>query len=452
MTYRETLEYIREMSALGSVPGLESIRELCRRLGNPQDELIFVHIAGTNGKGSVLAYVSAVLKAAGYLAGCFFSPAVLSYRNRISIAGKPIPAGEFADVMSRVRKASDAMASEKMAHPTVFEMETAAAFLYFREKNCDIAVLECGMGGALDATNLIRNTAVCVFSSVSMDHMAFLGKSLPEIAGQKAGIIKPDAEIVSAPQPQEVLAVLKKQAGEKKINIVEKSCLTHVKYGLERQRFDYLSGSGICYRQLEISLAGMVQPENAAVAVEAVEALGRKGFPVTEGQLRRGLVRACWPCRFEIVGKRPFFIMDGAHNEDGARRLAEGIRFYFKDRKIVYILGILKDKEYEKIVAETYAYAEQIITLTPPDKSRALSAHELAQTASLYHPRVTEAASPEEAVEMAYLFAEKDWVIIAFGSLSYMGALHKVIKDRNRKDDKSGKNKKGNRACAGRHR
>ncbi len=172
--------------------------------------------------------------------------------------------------------------------------------------------------------------------------------------------------------------------------------------------------------------------------------IGKKGFSVTEAQLRRGLLKAGWPCRFQIAAKNPLFVMDGAHNEDGAKRLAEGIRFYFTKRKIIYIIGVLKDKEYEKIIAETYAYAEQIITITPPGTGRALPAHDLAQAALVYHPHVTEAASLEEAVEIAGLFAEKDWVIIAFGSLSYMGALNKVLKDRKGRHGKSGKNKSGN--------
>lgn len=453
MTYRETMEYIEEMSVLGSVPGLDSIRELCRRLGNPQEELSFVHIAGTNGKGSVLAYLSAVLKTAGYRTGSYSSPGVLSYRERISINGQPILAREFAEIMTRIRNISDAMAGEGLAHPTVFEMETAAAFLYFQERACDLVILECGMGGRLDATNIVDNTLVCVFSSISMDHMAYLGKTLTEITEQKAGIIKYGTEVVSAPAEQEVLEVIEKELckitgndrKEKRniINIAGRNRLSHIKYGLEKQRFDYISCSGTCYKQLIISMAGVVQPENAALAIEVIEALGRKGYPVSEKQLRQGFLKAVWPCRFQIISKRPLFIMDGAHNEDGARRLAESIRLYFTNRKIVYIIGILKDKEYEKILAETYAYAEEIITVTPPDTERALPAHELAKAACLYHPHVTEAASLEEAVEMAYLFVDREWVIIAFGSLSYMGKLSKILKDRNKKHDKSGKNKRG---------
>lgn len=335
------------------------------------------------------------------------------------------------------------MAAEGLPHPTVFEMETAVSFLYFKEKCCDIVLLECGMGGDLDATNVIKNTLAAAFASISMDHMAFLGKTLPEIAGHKAGIIKPGAEVVCGIEEPEVLGVLRRRAGEAAFRTVEKERLAHIKYGLEKQRFDYRSSSGKIYRRLEISLAGVVQPENAALAVEIIEALDKKGFSVTEKQLRQGLSGARWAYRFEIVSKKPYFILDGAHNEDAAVRLAEGIRFYFTNKKILYIMGMLRDKEYEKVIAQTYAYAEQIITITPPGQDRALSGHELAVAASGYHPRVTEAGSLEEAVEMAYLFAQKDWVILAFGSLSYLGALGRIVRDRSERHDRSGKNKRG---------
>ena len=430
MNYRETMEYMREMAALGSVPGLAATVELCRRLGDPQDSLFFVHVAGTNGKGSVLAYVDSMLRAAGYRVGHFSSPAVYADREKIRVNGREILAREFAQWMSLVREEADGMAKEGLPHPTVFEMETAVSFLYFKECCCDIVLLECGMGGDLDATNIVKNTLVAAFSSISMDHMAFLGNTLSEIAEHKAGIIKPGAQIASGVQEPEVRRIVKTRAGESAVRTVEKERLSHVKYGLEKQRFDYQSFSGRQYRRLEIALPGAVQPENAALAVEIMEALDKKGFSVTEAQMRRGLIGARWPYRFEIVAKRPYFILDGAHNEDAAMRLAEGIRLYFADRKIVYILGVLRDKEYEKVIAQTYAYAEQIITITPPEKERALPGHELALAALNYHPRVTEAASLEEAVEEAYLFAQKDWVILAFGSLSYLGALGRIVRNR----------------------
>ncbi len=431
---------MEKMQIFGSVPGLASVTELCRRLGDPQDSLFFVHIAGTNGKGSVLAYTDSVLKTAGYRVGHYTSPAVYAYREKFKVNGKEILAGEFAELMSLVRGEADAMEAEGMAHPTVFEMETALAFLYFMRQHCDIVLLECGMGGDLDATNIIQNTLVAAFSSISMDHMAFLGKTLSEIALHKAGIIKPGAEVVSGIQKPEILALLKRRADGANFRAVEKEHLLCIKYGLEKQKFHYRSAQGNVYKRLEISLAGMVAPENAALAVEIIEALDKKGFFVTEKQLRQGLLRTKWPYRFEIVAKKPYFILDGAHNEDAAHRLAEAIRLYFANKKILYMIGMLKDKEYEKVIAETYAYAEQIITITPSGQERALPGHELAMAAMQYHPRVTEAASLEEAVEIAELLTEKDWIILAFGSLSYLGALGRMIRDKNKKKGSRFKN------------
>jgi len=445
MNEKEAMAFIEETAGYGIVPGLDSIRELCRRLGSPQKDLKFVHIAGTNGKGSVGAYISSVLKAAGFKVGRYISPVIFSYRERIQVNDRNITVKALCQGMERIKDICREMAGEGLPHPTPFDIETALGFLYFQEKCCDIVVLETGMGGLLDSTNIVENTLAAVFASISRDHMKFLGNTLEEIAAQKAGIIKKGCSVVTICQKEQAQKIISDQAQSLgcPLTVTDPETIKNIRYGLEKQRFDYLSSSGILYRRLEISLAGVVQPENAALAVEIVEALGRKGFSVSEKQLRSGLFQAKWPYRFEIAAKRPVFILDGAHNEDAAKRLAEGIRFYFTNKKILYIIGMLKDKEYEKVIAQTYAYAEQIITVTPQGQPRALPCHELALTALEYHPRVTEAASLEEAVEMAYLLAEKDWVILAFGSLSYLGALGRIIKDRSEKHDRSGKSKRG---------
>ena len=445
MTYKETREYLEEKSGRGSVLGLDGIKELCKRLGNPQDHLKFIHVAGTNGKGSTIAYLSSILKSAGYQVGTYISPVILNEREKFQINGKLILAREYADVMSRVREAADQMEEEGYPYPTVFELETATGFCYFQDKNCDVVILETGMGGDMDATNLVKTTMVSVFVSISMDHMAFLGNTLSEIAEKKAGIIKPGADVVSTWQPEEVQQVLNREAGNKKaekILFASRDRLGKVKYGLEKQRFDYGCASGNVYRRMEIALAGTVQIDNAALALEVVECLKERGFYLPEDKVRKGLFQTKWPGRLEIIAKKPYFLVDGAHNEDAAKRLAQAIHFYFTNKKIVYIMGILKDKEYEKIIAETSAYAEQIITIATPDRKRTLSSHELALAVKEYHPNVTEASSLEEAVEIAYLLAGKEDVIIAFGSLSYLGALKKIMADRSGQHGKSGKSKR----------
>lgn len=423
MTEREAMEFIEGCGRFGIVPGLDSIRELCRRLGEPQRELKFVHIAGTNGKGSVSAYIATVLKCAGYRVGRYISPTIFRYRERIQVNDRCISVRALCEGVALIREKCDEMAAEGLPHPTPFEIETALGFLYFKEKKCDIVVLEAGMGGLLDATNIIENTVAAVLTSISMDHMKFLGNSLEEIAVQKAGILKKGCAAVSSAQRPEVMAVIEKKAAvlHCPLTVSNFGEIAHAKYGLEKQQFDYAG-----YQKLTISLAGRFQPENAALAVDVLAVLGERGFPVTEASLRQGLKETVWPGRFTIIGKKPYFIADGAHNEDAAGRLAESIEFYFTNRRIIYIMGVLKDKEYEKVIELTHSYADQIITVTPPGNPRALPAYDLACAVARVHKNVTAVDSLEEAVEMSMLLAGKDDVIIAFGSLSYLGRLMEI--------------------------
>lgn len=427
MTYTDALAYIEETGKYGSVPGLESITELCKRLGNPQEELQFVHIAGTNGKGSVLAYISTVLKEAGYRVGRYISPTIVDYRERIQVSGKMISKEGLCRNLEKIISAVNDMLEEGKTHPTAFEIETALAFLYFREKKCDIVVLETGLGGSLDATNLVTTTIVSVIASISRDHMAFLGETLAEIAENKAGIIKKGVPVVSMAQKPEAMQVIEQAAKEKgsRLIIASGEEAKNIRYGIEKQRFDYKK-----YKKMEITLAGQCQIDNCILAIEALALLSENGFLIGEKALRQGLFKTEWRGRFTVIAKKPIFITDGAHNEDAAKKLAASVQFYFTNKKIIYIMGILKDKEYEKIIANTYALAEQIITVAAPDNPRAMSAYELAKAVREYHSGVTAADSLEEAVEMSYLLADQDSVIIAFGSLSFLGQLMTIVENR----------------------
>lgn len=426
MNYREAMQYIDELRPLGSVMGLASIGELCKRVGDPQRKLKFVHIAGTNGKGSTLAFISNVMQTAGYRVGRYISPTVQDYRERFQVDGRMITQSGLCKYLEPVRAAAEAMAAEGLPNPTLFEVETAAAFLFFLDKACDLVVLETGMGGALDATNIIENTLVAAFSSISMDHMEILGDTLEEIATTKAGIIKNKCYVISVKQSPEVMKILRQAALLKKSKFLtaDVSRAKQIKYGLTKQSFSYDR-----YKNLEISMPGQYQIENAVLAVEVVMALGRCGFAVPEEKLRQGFLETRWPGRFQVIAKRPLFIADGAHNEDAAEKLAESIRFYFTNRKIIYIIGMLRDKEYDKVIRMTFAQASHIITVTPPANDRALPGLDLAQTAREYHSAVTAADSIQEAVEIAYLLVgkDKDTVIIAFGSLSYLGELMDIV-------------------------
>ncbi len=463
MKYAEALDFMEQIGKYGIVPGLEGIRELCRRLGDPQRELRFVHVAGTNGKGSVCAYMSAVLQCGGYRVGKYTSPAVLDWREEIQVNGSYIAKAAVGRYMEQLKAVCGEMAAEGRPHPTPFEVKTAMAFLYFRDKKCDIVVMETGMGGLLDATNVVEDTCVAVLTSVSMDHMGFLGKTLPEIAAQKAGIIKRGCHVVTAVQEPEVMEVLAGRAAALgcPLTVADARAAEHVRFGLEKQRFDY---GGL--KKLEITLAGQCQIENAVTALEGLRALGigalggaepgagalesrepgigaadgrapedkepggrirKREFPVTEERLRQGMAQAIWPGRFALVGRKPCFILDGAHNEDAARKLAQSLELYFSGRRILYIMGMLRDKEYGKVIELTHSLADQIITVTPPGNPRAMPAYELAAAVAQVHEKVTAADSLEEAVEMARLLADKEDVIVAFGSLSYLGRMLEIV-------------------------
>ncbi|MBR6325701.1 MAG: bifunctional folylpolyglutamate synthase/dihydrofolate synthase [Lachnospiraceae bacterium] len=419
MTESEAMEYVEELGRAGITPGLERIRELLRRMGDPQDRLRFVHIAGTNGKGSTLAYVSTVLGCAGYRVGRFLSPTIRTYRERIQVGRQPITKAALCEGLELIQEHIRAMQAEGLGSPSLFEAETALGFWYFLQKGCDIVVLECGMGGEQDATNVVETAVVNVLASITMDHMAFLGDTTAAIAEQKAGIFRRGVPVVTASQLPEVMEVIRRRAEELNapVHVADAAEAKHVKYGLAKQTFDYKG-----YKKLEIALAGSYQIDNAVLAVEVIEAL-REEFKISEQALRKGLRETQWPGRFTVLEKKPVFIADGAHNADAARRLAESLDFYFTNKRILFIMGILKDKEYRKIIEITAPYAAQIFTIRTPGNPRAMDALELAREVREVNPNVTVADSVEEAIELTHLMAAPEDVIVAFGSLSFLGSV-----------------------------
>ena len=424
MNYRQALEYVEGISSRGIVPGLDSIRELCRRLGDPQHDIKWIHVAGTNGKGATVTFVSNILAEAGYRVGRYVSPTIRDYRERIAINGRMISQKDVAEGMERVKEACDRMVAEGLAQPTPFEVETALAFLQFQKKKCDFGVLEVGMGGLLDATNLIEGTLIEIIASIGMDHVKFLGNTIEKIAAQKAGIFKPGSTAVCMEQKPEVMAVLEAKAKEvgAKFVVSKVSRAREIRRGLEKQSFRYDS-----LGRVTLYLAGEFQIANAVLAIDACRELALKGYPVSDRAILDGIAKTRWPGRLTVLRKRPLFLVDGAHNEDAAEKLAKSIEIYFTNRRIIYIMGVLRDKDYERVIELTHAYADQIITVTPPDNPRALPALDLAKAAARVHPKVTAAGSLEEAVEMAQLLAGKDDVILAFGSLSYLGRLMDLV-------------------------
>ena len=427
MTYEEAKAFLENCNQYAGEFTLEPLKELLKRLGDPQDQLKFVHIGGTNGKGSTLAFVSTVLKEAGYCVGRYISPTIFSYRERIQVCEQYISREDLVRLTEKVRSAGEQMLAEGLGHPTMFEAETAVAFLYFAEQACDLVVLEVGMGGRLDATNVIKNTEVAVLSSISMDHMGFLGETLGEIAANKAGIIKPGCTVVTAKQEPEAEAAILREARSYGCPVitVESERIENCSRGLFLQSFDYKEN-----RQAEITLAGEYQFANAALALEVLKALQERGYSMAEAAVRDGMRKTVWNGRFTVVSQAPYFIVDGAHNRDAAAKLAQCIENYLEGKRLIYIMGVLADKEYEVVVKTTVPYASEVITVMTPDNLRALPAEELAKTVAVYNPHVQTADSIEDAIEKAYELAREEDVILAFGSLSHLGTIVRTVQKR----------------------
>lgn len=427
MTYEEAKSFLEGCNQYAGEFTLEPLKEMLRRLGDPQDQLTFVHIAGTNGKGSVLAYVSTVLKEAGYRVGRYISPTIFEYRERIQVNETYISEADLTRLAERIQKTGRQMLAEGYGHPTMFEAETALAFLYFAEQGCGPVVLECGMGGRMDATNVIKNTAAAVLASVSMDHMGFLGDTLSEIAENKAGIIKPGCIVVTMKQsPEAERAVLERAAAcGCPVRIADPEQALHRERGLFSQKFDYKG-----WERIETSLSGEYQFANAALALEVIGALTDRGYQIPDAAVRDGFRKTVWIGRFSVISREPYVIVDGAHNRDAAAKLAGTIEKYLAGKRLIYIMGVLADKEYDRVIEKTVSYASEIITVMTPDNERALPAEALAEAVALHNPHVQAAGSIKDAVDRAYELAEKEDVILAFGSLSYLGALIREVQER----------------------
>ena len=424
MNYTEARAFIDNVSMRGSELGLTSVTNLLSMLGNPQDDLKFVHVAGTNGKGSVLAYLASVLAEAGYYVGRYISPTLFSYRERIQINGEYISREDFAELASLVSDAMQKMQEQNMGLPTVFEVETAISFLYFKKKKCDLVLLEVGMGGRLDATNIIKTPVLTVLTSISMDHMEFLGNTLGEIAWNKAGIMKPGVPCASAVQETEAADVIRKEAEKLGCECVftDMGKVTDISYGLEAQSFVF-GGIG----SVTIHLAGLHQIGNAALALTCVELLRKNGYEIADEAVRNGMKKTSWRGRFTTIHREPTVIIDGAHNPDAAARLREAVQTYFPDRKKYFIFGVFSDKEYDKIIEITAPLADHIIAIETPDNPRAFPVHELEKAVAEINQSVEAAESIEDAVERAFRMAEKDDVILIFGSLSFLGRVEQAV-------------------------
>ena len=410
MTYSEALEYIHGISWTFCKPGLERTEELCRRLGNPEKKLKFVHVAGTNGKGSFSSMLAQILTASGYKTGLYTSPYIVRFNERMKIDGECISDGELAEITEYVKPYADTM-EEK---PTEFELITAIAFEYFKRNNVDIVVLEAGMGGRLDSTNVISTPILSVITGIALDHTAFLGDTVEKIAREKAGIIKTGVPVLFGGEDECAYSVIKKRADEIDSDIyrTKHSLITLKSATLDGTVFDY--GSFI---DIKISLLGSYQPRNAANVLEAVKILRRSGIIIPDGAVRDGLLRARWPARFEIISRDPLTVYDGAHNREGVCAGAESVKQYFGCKKLYAVSGVLRDKEYEEIARIISTFAVRVYTVTP-DNPRALGAEEYAEVFRKNGIEAIPSASIEKAVISAREAAREAGVpLICLGSL-----------------------------------
>lgn len=399
----ETLAYIHSLGFFSHPASLERITALLHALGDPQKRLRAIHIAGTNGKGSVAAYLASICRENGLKTGLFVSPYILNFRERIQLNGAFIPPEVLTELSCRVRDTGIAV--------TEFEFITAVAFLYFAQERCDIAVVETGLGGRLDATNTLTDTAVSVITKIGLDHTAILGDTLAQIAAEKCGIIKNEVTVTSPCQPPEALAVIRARA--RRLILPDPAALCVRECGLFGNRFSYRGA------EYETVLGGEHQIENALTAIEAA---GCPGLGIDLSAIQRGLLHTRFPARLEVLSRSPLIVLDGAHNPDGAEALCAAMRPYAG--KITAVIGMMRDKNVDAFLRHTLPLCRRAVAVQASDSPRALSAGELAALASDYCADTAACGAPAEAARIAL---SADGPVFIFGSLYLASAMRPLL-------------------------
>lgn len=419
MTYEEALQYIHSVCWMGTIPGLGRTRELLTRMGNPEKKLKFVHIAGTNGKGSTAAMTASILQKAGCRTGLYTSPYLIRFNERMSVDGQDIPDKTLAEITEFVMPHAEAMAE----HPTEFELVTAIAMEYFAREGCDIVCLEVGLGGLLDSTNVIDPPEVAVITNIGLDHTELLGNTLPEIAGNKAGIIKDGCQVVTYRGEPDVEAVFEKACRERNATWRKPDFaqITLKEHSFAGQVFDYGS-----YKNLRIPLLGDHQLKNAAVVLTIVEALRAKGWNIPDEYVYAGMESVRWPCRFELLRREPVFIVDGGHNPQCLEALAANVRDYLAGKDITALTGVMADKDYAHMYESMSPLVSRYVTVTP-NNPRSLPAKDLAGFLERFGKPAVACDTVEQGVLEAIRQAGKDGVVLAFGSLYMAGDVRNIV-------------------------
>jgi len=415
MTGNEAVAYIHSMIWDRRATGYEHAKELLRLMGNPEKKLKYVHIGGTNGKGSTAAMIASILQKAGYKTGLYTSPYLYRFNERIQIGGEQISDEDLAAITEYVKAFVDDM---EMC-PSEFALVCCIAFEYFARQNCDIVVLEVGMGGANDSTNVIDCSEVAVLTNIGLDHTEYLGNTLEEIALTKAGILKENGTAVVYPNISSVENVFKKVCQERNVELIiaDFAKLVPVQRSLEGQVFHYGNR-----RNLYLPLLGNHQLKNAAIVLSAIDMLIKKGWKISREAIFQGIREVKWPGRFEVIGREPLFIIDGGHNPQCIEALAQNIKDYLSDRKVIAITGVLSDKDYEKMYQPIFPYISEFVCITPPSP-RGLEAAKLAEYLQKAGGAATACMSIKEALELALKLAGKEGAIVSFGSLYSIGEI-----------------------------
>lgn len=422
MNCSQAIEYIHSLEKFGIKPGLERIRALCELLGNPQNGLKIIHVAGTNGKGSTSTMISNILQKSGYNTGLFISPYVIDFRERIQYNGKMIEHSELAECVEKVKEAADILA-EKNIFPTEFEAVTAASFVYFAKKKCDFVVLEVGLGGKYDSTNIILAPYVSVLTSISLDHTNILGSTVEEIAAEKCGIIKFGGATVAYPfQTEGAMKVIEKSCEEKQNKLIVPD-VKSIEIISEKAE-----GTAAVYKNIEfmLPLTGRHMVYNACTAIEAVRSLDRFGIEISDESITDGISASSMPARIEIIRNHPLTILDGGHNEGCAFALEAYIKSFLKDKRIIAVCSLMRDKDYETYLRIVAPYVSVFVATEAP-VPRALSAGELAQCASIYCKNADSVVNPHKAVSAACNIAETDDVILVCGSFYLAGEIREDL-------------------------
>lgn len=420
MDYETAMIKLRGEVCSGIKLGLQNIKTLMEKLGNPQDKLKIIHIAGTNGKGSCTSFVNSALVSQGYKVGMFTSPSIYNFEERIRINNKNISEDKLIDLMNEVREVAETME----VFPADFELVTAIAFLYFYREKCDFAIMEVGLGGRLDATNVVQNPLITLITSISLDHQQFLGNTIPEIALEKAGIIKENVPLVLYSQSKEamdsIIGVANSKNSKVILNDLEKiELLENTKNG---QIINYKD-----FKNLKINLLGSHQINNATISLELLEQLRKMGFEISNESIYNGFSSVTWPCRFELVSKNPDFILDGAHNIDGIEKFISSMNFYYKDNKKIGIFGVLADKDYNEMLAKIVPCFDVFLTVRP-DSDRAMESKELKERIEkLTEKKVYSFENYQDAINKAIEISKEDDVISAFGSLYFVGEVRNLL-------------------------